>query len=272
MRPLPVVWQRLMGRLKAFNGKPLTQSVLIMQPGDADRLSFSPDAMTTLFADGRFTIDFVVPGWSMVRGPAVVRPRGRGPVSRMAGPCRRAPRPEATLTLEPGSELSGTVEFEPRGARPPEDLTAIRVFERLVDGATSAPVGSAGGLRPPLPLRRRGCRPAAAAGRWPALPVVARTSHAGRSRHHRHAAGNRSGAEKLEDVHIILADITYRILRRGAQPDERAGRELSGSSVPVEQLLAAAVPIRALDPNRSTALSPGVTATRRILSGGGQRL
>ena len=131
--PLPIPWTKLSGRLRSFDGKQLMRGALIMQPGDPDGLSFSPDAVSELFPDGRFTFNFVVPGRYIVR--AVGRSGKDDPDLFASWPVTVAGRtiPEETMVLKPGSDVSGRARFDAHGTRPPADLTPIRIHAPLLD-------------------------------------------------------------------------------------------------------------------------------------------
>jgi hypothetical protein len=131
--PLPVPWTKLSGRLRSFDGKQLMRGALIMQPGDPDGLSFSPDAVSEMFPDGRFTFSFVVPGRYIVR--AVGNSGKDDPDLFASWPVTVAGQsiPEETMVLKPGSDVSGRVHFDAHGTQPPEDLAPIRIHAPLLD-------------------------------------------------------------------------------------------------------------------------------------------
>lgn len=131
--PLPIPWAKLSGRLNSFDRKQLMRGALIMQPGDPDSLSFSPDAVSEMFADGRFTFDFVVPGRYIVR--AVGSTGHDDPDLFASWPVTVDGRPirEEIMVLKPGSDVSGRILFEAHGTRPPADLRQIRVHAPLLD-------------------------------------------------------------------------------------------------------------------------------------------
>lgn len=145
--PLHVPWTTLSGRLKSFDGKQLMRGALIMQPGDPDALSFSPDAVSQMFPDGRFTFDFVVPGHYIVRA---LGNTGNDQPDLFASWFVNVEGdliPEQTMTLKPGSDLSGAARFEAHGHRPPADLATIRIHAPLLD-ATGFGVESETQLQP----------------------------------------------------------------------------------------------------------------------------
>jgi hypothetical protein len=150
--PLPVPWMTLSGRLRSFDGKQLMRGALIMQPGDPDGLSFSPDAVSEMFPDGRFTYNFVVPGRYIVR--AVGRSGNDDPDLFASWPVTVAgrPIPEETMVLKPGSDVSGRAHFDAHGTRPPSDLKPIRIYAPLLD-ATGFAIESETHLRPDRAFR-----------------------------------------------------------------------------------------------------------------------
>jgi hypothetical protein len=131
--PLPVPWTTLSGRLRSFDGKQLMRGALIIQPGDPDSLSFSPDAVSEMFPDGRFTFNFVVPGRYIVR--AVGSSGNNDPDLFASWPVTVAGRsiPEEAMVLKPGSDVAGRTQFDAHGTRPPGDLRLIRVHAPLLD-------------------------------------------------------------------------------------------------------------------------------------------
>jgi Carboxypeptidase regulatory-like domain len=137
--PLPVPWTRLTGRLKTRDGHPLMNGALVMQPGDPAGLSFSPDAVSEIFPDGRFTFDFVVPGHYLVRAQGKTSDSGLDLFAAWFVDVSGQPIGEQTMTLEPGSDVSGVVRFNGHGTHQPADLASIRVWKPLVDGTNFAP-------------------------------------------------------------------------------------------------------------------------------------
>ena len=118
-----------------------------MQPGDPDGLSFSPDAVSEMFPDGRFTFKFVVPGRYIVRA---VGSRGKSDPDLFASwsvTVAGRPIPEQTMLLKPGSDVSGRTHFDAHGTRPPADLRLIRIHAPLLD-ATGFGIESETHLQP----------------------------------------------------------------------------------------------------------------------------
>jgi protocatechuate 3,4-dioxygenase beta subunit len=133
--PLPLPWRRLTGRLKSSDGKQLMRGALILQPRDPDGLSLSPDAVMQMFPDGRFSFDFILPGHYIVRAQGNTgtdRPDlfASWPVN-VEGDLVE----DHTMTLKPGSDLSGVVRFDSDDTPPPADLIQVRVHAPLVDGS-----------------------------------------------------------------------------------------------------------------------------------------
>ena len=145
--PLPVPWAHLSGRLKSFDGKQLMRGALVMQPGDPDGLSYSPDAVNKMFPDGRFTYDFVVPGRYIIRALANTGTDQPDLFASWALSVEGREIAEQTMTLKPGSDLSGDARFDTHGTRPPADLKLIRIHTPLLD-ATGFGIESETRLRP----------------------------------------------------------------------------------------------------------------------------
>lgn len=131
--PLRVPYTLVAGRLKTFDNDILMTAAMIMQPAGAERLSFSPNDVVQILPDQQFRFNFVSPGLYVIRAQGNT---GADKPSLFADwTVNGSAVAPVTMTLKPGSEISGRVLFDGHGTPPPADLAPIRVHMPLVDAS-----------------------------------------------------------------------------------------------------------------------------------------
>ena len=125
---------RVSGRLVSYDGKPLLNGAIMMNPIEGEGIPVVPAIDPSLQPDGRFTFGQVVPGRYQIRARAETDTTSPALFAISAIAVNGADLDDVAMTLRPGAVLDGKLTVERARGTPPPRLPTIRVRAPFVDG------------------------------------------------------------------------------------------------------------------------------------------
>jgi protocatechuate 3,4-dioxygenase beta subunit len=212
---------RVSGRIVASDGRELLAGAVVMTSARSDRYAAMPITDVTIKPDGTFLFRNVPAGHYVIRARGETDRGGHSLFGRFMLDVQGRDVSNVRVTLSPGAQLSGRVDFEGRTPPTGDALATIRVQAVATDGVTfgnalSGPIQANGDFTFPaiMPgdhvLRVRGLP-----GGWSLLGVFSM------GREVTDVPFSLDGGQRVSNIRVIVSDVSASISGRVTDADGR---------------------------------------------------